>query len=274
MIEPGATPKALWAGRGEAYDRWADAQAAFAEGFNGPLLDAAGISADAKVIDVASGAGEPALSAARRVGAAGHVLASDLAPLMLAGAVRRARTQNQPNISFVVADMTCLPLADATFDALTCRFGLMFVPDVARALEESRRVLRSGGHAAFLVWGPMSDNTLSSVIAAALDDIMGRSAGDLERLPFRLAEPGLLAGLLRQAGFQAAREIEMKSQRAMPVGEPFWLPTMDKCLGADWRRDDVCLAAVNAAIERRLAAVQRGGSYELRNHVRIAVGLA
>lgn len=270
----GRDPKALWAGRAAAYDRWADAQAAFAETFNVPLLDAAGVAAGSRVLDVAAGAGEPALSAARRAGADGQVVASDLAPAMLAGAVRRAGERGQRNLSFVAADMVHLPFAEAAFDAVTCRFGLMFVPDVARALGCIRRLLRPGGRAAFLVWGPMAENTLSAAIMTALDEVIGRDAGDLERLPFRLSEPGQLAELLRQAGFAGAEEIALRSSRVVPAGEPFWPATLEKCLGDDWRRDERRQGAINRAIEKSLAAARRGDVYELANHVRIGVGIA
>lgn len=274
MTEPGDNQGALWAGRGAAYDRWADAQATFAENFNRPLLDAAGVGPNSKVLDVAAGAGEPALSAAKRVGPAGQVVASDLSAAMLAGAIRRARAQNQPNVSFVTADMIALPFGDATFDAVTCRFGLMFVPDVVSALGQIRRLLRSGGRAAFLVWGPMADNTLSAAIMAALDEVMGPAAGDHERLPFRLAVPGMLARLLQKAGFSRTEEIPFLSQRSVAAGEPFWEPTMEKCLGEDWTRDEPRRAAINAAIEKYLAPVRRRESYALKNHVRIGVGVA
>lgn len=218
------------------------------------------------------GAGEPALSAARRAGLAGHVVASDLSPSMLAGAVRRARAQHQANVSFVTADMTALPFGNAVFDAVTCRFGLMFVPDVEAALGQIRRLLRPGGRAAFLVWGPMAENTLSAAIMMALDEVIGPAAGDLERLPFRLAEPGMLAELLRGAGFGHAEEIPLRSRRLVPAGEPFWTPTMEKCLGEDWHRDRLRRADVDAAIEKYLAPARCGESYELANHVRIGVG--
>lgn len=274
MTEPGAEQKALWAGRGSAYDRWADAQASFAEGFNVPLLDAANVGANSRVLDVAAGAGEPALSASHRVGPAGHVVATDLAISMLNGARRRARAQARANVSFAAADMANLPFAQMFFDAVTCRFGLMFVPDIVRALQEIRRVLRPGGRVAILVWGPMSENTLSAAIMAALDEVAGPAVGDLERLPFRLAEPGLLANFVRQAGFGQSEEIPLRSRRSVPVGEPFWTPTMEKCLGEDWHSDRMRRAAIDAAIERHLAHVRSGRCYELMNHVRIGVGVA
>jgi ubiquinone/menaquinone biosynthesis C-methylase UbiE len=274
MVKLPGDQKSLWARRGGAYDRWADAQAAFAESFNIPLLDAARVRPGAVVLDVAAGAGEPALSLARRVGARGHVVASDLSAAMLAGAVRRVTAQQQTNVSFAVADMVRLPFGDAAFDAITCRFGLMFVPDVVAALNEARRVLRADGRAAFLVWGPVADNTLSAAIMAALDEVVGPEAGDLERLPFRLAEPGLLAGLMREAGFERAEEIAIKSRRSVPADGPFWTATVEKCLGEDWRRDQARGDALDAAIGKYLAPARRGGTYDLANHVRIGVGVA
>jgi ubiquinone/menaquinone biosynthesis C-methylase UbiE len=272
VTEPGDNQKTLWASRADAYDRWADAQAQFAEGFNRPLLEAAGVGPNARVLDVAAGAGEPALSAARDVAPGGYVVASDFAPRMLAGAVRRAQAQGQRRLGFVAASMTALPFNDGEFDAVTCRFGLMFVPAVEQALAESRRVLGPAGRAAFMVWGPIAENTLSAAIIKALDDVIGPQAGDLERLPFRLGKPGQLTALMREAGFANAEETAIRSKRRMPIGQPFWGPTMEKCLGADWDADEARRSAIDAAVAACLEGSRDGNEYEISNHVRIGVG--
>jgi ubiquinone/menaquinone biosynthesis C-methylase UbiE len=267
------TQKRLWAGKAEAYDRWADPQAETAERFNAPLLEAAGVAEGQSVLDLAAGAGEPALSAARRVGARGQVIAADLSPAMLAGARRRAQRDGRDNLRLVAADMMALPFPDGRFDAVTCRFGLMFVPEPVRSLAEARRVLRHSGRAAFLVWGPLADNTLSTAMIQALDRVLGPAAGDLERMPFRFSLPGRLTALMGEAGFAEARETELRSERRLPVGESFWAATMEKCLGQQWRdADDALRGALDAAIRDGLAGCRDGSQYRLTNHVRIGVG--
>ncbi|CAO3423554.1 methyltransferase domain-containing protein [Azospirillum endophyticum] len=194
-----ARERERWAASSDAWDRWADPMADLADKLNRPLLDAAGLKEGHRLLDLASGAGEPALSAARRAGTDGLVIGSDIVPGMMAGAVRRARGVQGPAPAFAAADMTALPFADATFDGVTCRFGIMFVPAADAALREVRRVLRPGGRAAFMVWGPRAGNGLFLEIGDAVADHLGED-GSLEPL-FRYAEPGLLAETMRAAGF-------------------------------------------------------------------------
>ncbi|MFP3527660.1 class I SAM-dependent methyltransferase, partial [Pantoea sp. SIMBA_072] len=63
-------------------------------------------------------------------------------PLMAGARRRAAGITDGLRPAFAAADMTALPFAAASFDRVTCRFGIMFVPNVAAALAELRRVLR------------------------------------------------------------------------------------------------------------------------------------
>ena len=121
--------RADWAGRGRHWDRRADEVADQAARMNAPLIEAADIASGQQVCDIATGAGEPALSVAALVGAEGRVFATDLCPEMMLGARRRAAAQGLRNLTFRTADMLALPDADAAFDRVICRFGLMFCPD-------------------------------------------------------------------------------------------------------------------------------------------------
>ena len=108
-------------------------------------------------VDLASGPGEPAVTIARLVGPDGGVVATDLVEEMLAGARRRI-ADGVGNLEAQTADMQDLPFADGSFDRVTCRFGIMFAPEPARAFAEVRRVLRPGGKCAFMVWGPRAQH--------------------------------------------------------------------------------------------------------------------
>ncbi len=269
-----AVERARWTASAEAWDRWADPMAELADKLNQPLLDAAGLAAGERLLDLASGAGEPALSAARRVGPGGLVVASDLVPGMMAGARRRAA---DGRTAFTAADMTALPFADGSFDRVTCRFGIMFVPDVAAALGEVRRVLRPGGSAAFMVWGPRAGNALFEVVGAAVAAHLGGQPGeddDLEAL-FRFAEPGRLAAAFRAAGFAATRETDITPVRKAPRNQPFWRATLEMTFGHRLGTlDGGRRAALEAEIAGTFAARSMGDIVPLPAHVRIAVGVA
>ncbi|MBB6250517.1 class I SAM-dependent methyltransferase [Nitrospirillum iridis] len=208
-----------WQNSGAAWDRWADSMADPAARLNQPLLAALDLAPHHILLDLASGAGEPALTAAQGMGSTGRVLASDLVPAMLAGARRRGGGIDA--LSFIAADMTALPLAPASVDRISCRFGLMFVPDAAAAAREAYRVLRPGGIAALLCWGPQADNTLFRL----LDTVLG-GVPDLAVL-FRFAQTGSLSGLLRDAGFGTVTESSLRQSALAEGAKPFWRPTLD-----------------------------------------------
>ncbi|WP_434613027.1 class I SAM-dependent methyltransferase [Azospirillum sp. B2RO_4] len=260
-----------WAASADAWDRWADPMADLADKLNRPLLDAAGLAEGHRLLDLASGAGEPALSAARRAGPEGLVVGSDLVPGMMAGAVRRARSVEGPAPAFTAADMTALPFADAAFDGVTCRFGIMFVPDVDSALREVRRVLRPGGKAAFMVWGPRAGNGLFAEIGDVVAAHLGED-GSLDPL-FRFAEPGLLSGVMRAAGFTETSETDLTPVRKAPAGQPFWRAALDMSFGhrlgglsAERRK------ALEEDIARRFDAQAVDGIVPVPSHARIVVG--
>ncbi len=279
---PTATPTAAidgdaererWTASAALWDRWADPMAELADKLNQPLLDAAGVAPGSFVLDLACGIGEPALSAARRAGARGFVVGADLIPAMLTGAMRRAAALETPP-AFAGADMTALPFPDATFDAVTCRFGIMFVPDAAGALEQARRVLKPGGRMALMVWGARADNTLFAVIGRAVEDRFGpRSAHSLNAL-FRYAEPGSLSAALHHAGFTRSTETALTPTRRAPRAQPFWRPTLDMVFGpqiAGLSPDD--RAALELDIISRFNALAQGDTAPLSTHVRIVVGV-
>src|SRR5207244_6168346 len=117
------------------------------------------------VLDVACGAGYPALAAAVAVQPEGRVVATDISQQMVIATRRRATALGLDNIEVVEMDAEHLQFGDAVFDAVTNAYGLMFCPDVGRALSEAHRVLKPGGRAAFVSWddaarGPVFDQSL------------------------------------------------------------------------------------------------------------------
>jgi SAM-dependent methyltransferase len=262
-----------WRDRGLYWDRNADGIADVSDRLNQPLLDAIGIEPGQRVLDLASGAGEPALSIARRIGPGGRVTATDMVPEMLAGAERRAAAAGLAHIDFQVADMEALPFGDATYDRVVCRFGIMFTSAPDRALAEARRVLKPGGRAGYLVWGPRDDTSQFQVFAAAAERVFG-SAADLDlETPFRFGAPGSLGSRMAVAGFTAAEEQDLRFEPRIPAGQPFWRPQVDMTFGPLLAEADRAeRAALDAALAEGFAAFVEGDYYRLKMHVKVVVG--
>jgi len=114
------------------------------------LVRAVRVTAGQRVLDVAAGAGNTSLAAARRFG---EVIASDYVPDLLATAARRAETEGLP-MKTEVADAQNLPYPDASFDVVLTTFGAMFAPDQDKTASELLRVLRPGGKLGMANWTP------------------------------------------------------------------------------------------------------------------------
>ena len=123
----------------------------------GPVVvEACGITAGQRVLDVAAGTGNVAIRAAA-TGA--EVVASDLTPENFEAGRREARAQGV-ELEWVEADAEALPFGDGEFDVVTSSFGAMFAPDHQKVADELLRVCRPGGTigmANFTPEGPAAD---------------------------------------------------------------------------------------------------------------------
>jgi enediyne biosynthesis protein CalE5 len=118
------------------------------------LVDLAGIKAGDRVLDVAAGYGEPALTAARRVGPDGQVVATDISREMLAFGRERAAAAGLANVEFVELDASSLDFPTRSFDAALSSFGLIFDPEGEATATLVRGFLKSGARMAISSWGP------------------------------------------------------------------------------------------------------------------------
>jgi len=137
-----------------ASDKWKAKSAVMGKAVTEALVECAQPKPGMRVLDLASGTGEPAISIAMRVGPQGRVTALDLSADLLEIAKGRALERRLDNFFTQQGDAQTLPFDDNAFDLATCRFGIMFFADVVRALRELHRVLISGARACFLAWGP------------------------------------------------------------------------------------------------------------------------
>jgi ubiquinone/menaquinone biosynthesis C-methylase UbiE len=123
---------------------YSDTFAAATRGFIEPLLDAANVGAQSRVLDVCCGPGLVAGAAATRGATAAGV---DFSSAML-----RIARAGQPHVAFSQGDAEALPYPDGAFDAVVANFGVHHAPHPTAALAEMHRVLAPGGRAAFTVW--------------------------------------------------------------------------------------------------------------------------
>lgn len=115
------------------------------------LVAFAGVAAGERVLDVGTGTGVVAITAAR---AGADVSALDLTPALLTQARENARIAGLPGITWTEGDAERLPYPDASFDVVLSQFGHMFAPRPEVAVAEMRRVLKPGGRVTFATWPP------------------------------------------------------------------------------------------------------------------------
>ena len=202
ITEQKAQQREQWSAASEAWERNVDWMEAQLGALSSWLCDAARLAPGQRVLDLACGTGEPAVTAAARVTPTGRVIATDLSPEMVASARRRATRLGLTQVEVRVMDAEHVDFPDASFDAVTCRFGLMFCPEPQRAAAEIHRVLKPGGRFAIAVWDEPSKNPYFTAVGQLMVKL-GLAPPPDPKAPgvFRLAPPGELAGVLSAGGF-------------------------------------------------------------------------
>jgi SAM-dependent methyltransferase len=218
------TTRAQWENAAEAWDRWGPLLNRWLGAATEAMLDAARIGPGSRVLDIAAGAGDQSLAAARRVGPTGYVLATDISPAILRYAEAAAQKDGLSNVETRELDgerHDALPAE--SFDAAISRVGLIYFPDQQRALAGIRHALKAGGRFAAVVYSTPEKNPFFALPVG----IIRRRAQLPPPLPgqpgpFSLGGEGVLARTLEQAGF---RDVEVRK-----VESPVCLPSAAECV--------------------------------------------
>lgn len=213
------------AGGWEKWDRFFDEQMAF---LNHRLVADARVRPGMRVLDLGSGTGYPALLAAQTVRTNGQVIGVDLAAQMLDAARRKATSLKLSNLTFQTGDVTSLPFEQASFDAVTTRFCLMFLPEIQKAVTEIARVLKPNAWLASAVWSAPDKNPYLKIPIDIIKQFIEIPPPD-PTAPgiFRLAKPGDLAGMLQPAGLVDISEQEFLGDVQFSVAEEYFSSLMD-----------------------------------------------
>lgn len=166
------------------------------------LVELARVAPGHSVLDVATGYGEPALTAARRVGPEGEVVATDIAAEMLDFGRERAAAAGLENVRFVETDAASLDFSEGSFDAALSRWGIIFDPEPEAAAARIRTFLKPGARMAISSWATIDRVPMFALTIGTL----------MERLqvpppppgtpgPLARPTPDAIAALLEGGGF-------------------------------------------------------------------------
>ncbi len=267
-----------WNNAAEAWDRWGSLLSQWLGKATDVMLDMARVGPGSRVLDVAAGAGEQTISAARRVGKEGEVLATDISPTILEYARKAARNAGLDNVRTRVIDGEDLDqLDEQPFDAVISRVGLIYFPDQNRALSGMRKQLRDGGRVAAMVYSTADRNGFFSIPVS----VIRRRAHLPPPLPgqpgpFSLGDVDKLARTLTQAGF---RDIDIEV-----IDAPVCLPSAAECLRFEKESfgalhqmlaglSDEEKEAAWAEVEEQLVQFEREGRFEGPCEMLVAVGV-
>ena len=170
------------------------------------LVELAGVQPGSRVLDVAAGYGEPALTAALKAGPDGRVVATDISAEMLAFGRERAAAAGLENVEFLESDASSLDFPPASFDAAVSRWGIIFEPDAEAAAARIRGFLKPGARIAIASWGkPDEVPFLSIPMRTTMErfDVPPPPAGTPG--PLSRPTPDAIGGLLEGGGFYERR---------------------------------------------------------------------
>jgi ubiquinone/menaquinone biosynthesis C-methylase UbiE len=211
------------------------------------------VGAGDEVLEVACGTGISTEFLRRAVGDDVPIVATDLSEPMLD--LARAKRGGLAALRFQQADAVELPFEDRRFAAVTSQFGLMFVPDKARAMREALRVLRPGKRLALNVWDDLPSNPYVQVAQDAIATFFDSDPPQFLYLPWSCHEREPLRALLTDAGFAdvelhtVSHTAELPDVRTVARGLVQGNPTIGEVEARATGTVDEVVAAVAEALE-------------------------
>jgi ubiquinone/menaquinone biosynthesis C-methylase UbiE len=222
LIQIREQQKEIWNRFSPGWKKWDDVTLNFLKPVGNKIIQLLKPGGVDVVLDVASGTGEPGLSIASKL-RGGIVVAIDLSEGMLKVAQENATRRRIKNFETTACDVSELPFPDNSFDAISCRFGFMFFPDMLLAAREMVRVLKPGGRIAVAVWNVPEKNFWANATLSIINN-------NIPMIPpppgapglFRCAKSGFIADLFKQAGLKNISETEVSGKLKIGTAESYW----------------------------------------------------
>jgi SAM-dependent methyltransferase len=219
------------------------------------------------ILELAAGTGETGFAAARAIAPAGRLISTDFAPEMVAAARSECRRLGLSNVEHREMDAERMDLEDDSVDGVLCRWGYMLMADPARALAETRRVLRAGGRLSLSVWGSAERNPWGALPARALRQHTGAPAPNPQDPGiFAMADPSRLRLLMRDAGFGEPRLEEVEVSWRFDDFDAYWRYITDLAGGIAMVLQTMSEAdrgAVRAIVEQAAREFRKEGGLEM-----------
>jgi ubiquinone/menaquinone biosynthesis C-methylase UbiE len=193
-----------------------------------------------KILEIAAGTGRVTRRLLEDLPADGELVVTDLNQPMLDIA---RELSSDPRITWQQADAESLPFTDdASFDAVVCQFGIMFIPDKPQALSEMNRVLRPGGTLLLNVWDELAKNPMTRVLHELASAEFPNDPPIFMLTPFSMPDPAKLKQLIEDAGFS---DVKVETVPLIGVadsaedvaiglvkGNPLWTQLVDRGVDA------------------------------------------
>jgi SAM-dependent methyltransferase len=215
--------RAQWDAAAGAWHRWGPTLSDWLGEATRVMLDQGRVERGSHVLDVAAGAGGQTISAARRVGPEGRVVATDISGRILEFAQTAAREAGLGNVETVVQDGEDLEFPADSFDAVISRVGLIYFPDQQRALAGMHRVLKPGGRMAAVTYSTPENNPFFSIpisIIRRRAQLPPPAPG--QPGPFSLGKEGVMETAFAGAGF--------RDVRVQKIASPLRLASAKECV--------------------------------------------
>ncbi|TXL61444.1 class I SAM-dependent methyltransferase [Aeromicrobium terrae] len=169
-----------------------------------------------------------------------EIVATDLNQPMLDRAAELIG--DEPRVTYQQADALDLPFDDASFDVVTCQFGVMFFPDRRGGFREAGRVLRPGGAFVFNTWDSFATNDFARIIAAALNRVApGPPLDFMERTPHGYFDLARIRDDVEAAGLRIESLEPVMGTSTAEVGDA----AAAYCQGTPWRAEVEALSGLS-----------------------------
>ena len=203
--------RSSWDAAAAGWEKWWPLFERAAQSVSSRLVELAKIKPGHRVLDIATGTGEPAITAARAVGPSGRVIGVDHSAGMLDVARRRAGALGLTNVEYHQGDAASLKEPPASFDAILSRWGLMFVTDLEATARGIRAALKPGGFLAAAVWDSADKVPMISIAGQQVRALLGIAPPPPGTPnPLSLADTSIVERALTSAGFRDFKVEPMK----------------------------------------------------------------